>query len=1020
MKMQQPFKSILIFLIVFFNKVSAQDFINPAIISFEDSINQNWSTPSPSSISTSTAHYKHGKQSLQWNYDQNSELIIDQNINFKPFDPNAEDKSIPTFCVWVYNETPKDEKIKFQFLTDNQVNCEFEFGINFKGWRAAWVAFERDMQGQPETTMNKMKILSPVTNTGTLFFDHIMLCTPADSRWNTPDYQVPFVNANTKNHWLILYKSSLNKPSEKLEALSQKQIKGIQTINKRYSKEVIKKQKVNENLLIKLKNAYNKYEIARQDDQVSGKVMWFCRFSEIYKPYTKNFKDYFDKKGKGLAAYTKLMHEIASAYNQTDNADYKTELEELFFNMSDHLIDQGWAEGSANGTLHHLGYSMRTYYAAYFLMRESLIRTKRADQAQKAMEWYSGVKEVFAPIHEKGMSIDAFNTSVMGRLASILMLEDSPEKARYLKAYVKWLDNGLAYAPGVKDSFKVDGSVFHHANNYPAYANGGYDGATKMLYFFSRTPFHISEEGHQILKESLLKTRLFCNKETWPTSMSGRHPNGKGKLSAQHYMFMALSGTPDGKDNVDAEMAAAYLRLMEGKKTTGAVNKLQKQGYKAETDPNGNWTMNYAALGIHRRANWSATAQGHSRYLWAAEHYIGANYYGRYMKHGQLQIISGVEKPSVFTSGFNVNGWDWGRFAGTTAIHLPIEKLRANILNVDLVTGYEEMLISDEAFAGAISLEGKNGAWAMKLHEHDKYNGSHRASKSVFFFDNRIICLGSDIENTNSDYETETTLFQNYLNEASESISFNKDEIIQFPFYKASQGKKATLLTDNVGNSFYIPAAYTVEVGKQLQHSKDQKKETPNQGNFAAAVIKHGKAPHGADYEYAILVQSNHNELVQFAKQMSKKKKAAYTVLQKDSKAHIVRDHATKTSAFALFEANADVKLSGLNSVSAPALVMIKDKEHSKIMSLCDPDLHLYEGEADVVMENGKRKERSVYSRDWTANESKESTIWVSLKGEWTLEANAYCKLISNNENETILEFKCQHGLSREVELIAQ
>ena len=1020
MNMQQPFKLILIFLIVFFNKVSAQDFINPVIISFEDSIHQYWSTPSPSSLSTSTAHYKHGKQSLQWKYEQKSELIIDQNINFKPFDPNAKDKSIPTFCVWVYNETPKDEKIKFQFLTDNQVNCEFEFGINFKGWRAAWVAFERDMQGKPLSSMNKMKILAPENNSGTLFFDHIMLCTPADSRWNTPDYQVPFVNAKTKNHWLILYKSSLNKPSEKLNPLTQKQIKGIQTINKRYNKEVIKKLRVNEKLLAKLKKAYSKYEINRTGDQISGKVMWFCRFSEIYKPYHKDGKKFFDKRGKGFSQYTKLMYEIASAYNQTENTEYKKELEELFFNMSDHLIDQGWAEGSANGTLHHLGYSMRTYYSAYFLMRESLIRTERAEQAQKAMEWYSGLKEVFAPIHEKGMSIDAFNTSVMGRLASILMLEDSPEKVRYLKAYINWIDNGQAYAPGVKDSFKVDGSVFHHANNYPAYANGGYNGATLMVYFFNQTPFRISEEGHYNLKQSLLKTRLFCNKETWPTSMSGRHPNGKGKLSAKHYQFMALSGTPDGKNKIDAEMAAAYLRLMEGKKATRTVKKLQKKGFKAEVDPNGNWTMNYAALGIHRRGNWSATAQGHSRYLWAAEHYIGANYYGRYMKHGQVQIISGGEKPSVFTSGFNVNGWDWGRFAGTTAIHLPIEQVRANILNVDQVTGYEEMLISDEAFAGAISLEGRNGAWAMKLHEHDKYNGSHRATKSVFFFDNRIICLGSDIENTNTEYETETTLFQNYLNEESDHIVFNKDEISQFPFNKVRQAKKATLLTDNVGNSFYIPAGYAVEVGKQLQHSKDQKKETPNKGNFATAVIKHGKSPKAASYEYAILVQSTHNELVQFAKQMNKKNKAAYTVLQKDKQAHIVWDHATETTAFALFEANSKLNQSGLNSVSAPALVMIKDKGNSKVMSLCDPDLHLYEGEADVVMENGKRKERSVYSRDWTSNESKVSKIQVSLKGEWSIKSNEYCQLISSDANETVLEFTCQHGLTREVELITK
>ncbi|WP_321317514.1 chondroitinase family polysaccharide lyase [Labilibaculum sp.] len=1017
MKNKYPF-SFLIVLILCFQRISAQDLFIPQILSFEEtSVSQNWSCDSNSEIGISRQHYKHGKQSMRWDWNKNSALVFKGDINFKAFDPNSENKSIPTFCFWVYNETPKNENIKIQFGKDGNTNCWFEFGLNFKGWRAAWVAFERDMQGTPAEGMNRMSISAPENASGSLFFDHIMLCTPADSRWNTPDYQVPFVNAQTENHWLILYKSSLNKPIEKLESLTEQQTEGIQTINRRYSKEVIKKQNVNEKRIAELKKAYDEYQIVRSDDQISGKVMWFCRFSEIYEPYTKEWKNYFVKYEKDLANYTNVMYNIACAYQQTENTEYKNELEELFFNMSDHLIDQGWAEGSANGTLHHLGYSMRTYYSAYFLMRESLIRTQRAEQAQKAMEWYSGAKEVFAPMHEKGMSIDAFNTSVMGRLASILMLEDSPEKVRYLNAYVKWIDNGLAYAPGLKDSFKVDGSVFHHANNYPAYANGGFDGATLMVYFFSQTPFSISEQGHANLKQSLLKTRLFCNKETWPLSMSGRHPNGKGKLSAKHYERMALSGSPDGKDKTDAEMAAVYLRLQQGKKADSSAKRFKAEGFEAENDPNGNWTMNYAALGIHRRSNWSATVQGHSRYLWAAEHYIGANYYGRYLKHGQLQIISGENKPSVFTSGFNANGWDWGRFAGTTAIHLPIEQLRANILNVDQVSGYEEMLISDEAFAGAISMEGQNGAWAMKLHEHDKYNGSHRATKSVFFFDNRIICLGSNIENTNADYNTETTLFQNYLNQESENILFNNLVITEFPFSTTSQGKKASLLTDNVGNSFYIPAAYRVEVSKQQQFSKDQKKETPNQGNFATAVINHGKAPQAASYEYAILVQSSHNELVQFARQMNKKKTAAYTVLQQDKKAHIVRDNASKTTAFALFEANTDINQAGLTSVNAPALVMIKDKKNSKVMSLCDPDLHLYEGSADIVLENGKRKERSIYSRDWIYNESKVSKIQVKLKGEWTLEANDYCRLISSNENESLLEFTCQHGLTREVVL---
>lgn len=70
------------------------------------------------------------------------------------------------------------------------------------------------------------------------------------------------------------------------------------------------------------------------------------------------------------------------------------------------------------------------------------------------------------------------------------------------------------------------------------------------------------------------------------------------------------------------------------------------------------------------------------------------------------------------------------------------------------------MLYSDEAFAGGLSQERENGNFGMKLHEHDKYNGSHRARISYHFFGNTIVALGSDIENVNQDYPTETTVFQ--------------------------------------------------------------------------------------------------------------------------------------------------------------------------------------------------------------------------------------------------------------------
>lgn len=50
--------------------------------------------------------------------------------------------------------------------------------------------------------------------------------------------------------------------------------------------------------------------------------------------------------------------------------------------------------------------------------------------------------------------------------------------------------------------------------------------------------------------------------------------------------------------------------------------------------------MGYGCVSVQRRSNWAAVVRGHSRYLWAAEHYLGANLYGRYLAHGSMQILT--------------------------------------------------------------------------------------------------------------------------------------------------------------------------------------------------------------------------------------------------------------------------------------------------------------------------------------------------------------------------------------------
>ena len=58
-------------------------------------------------------------------------------------------------------------------------------------------------------------------------------------------------------------------------------------------------------------------------------------------------------------------------------------------------------------------------------------------------------------------------------------------------------------------------------------------------------------------------------------------------------------------------------------------------------------------------------------------------------------------------------------------------------------------------------------------------------------------------------------------------------------------------------------------------------------------------------------------------------------------------------------------------------------------IAVANPDLALYAGASDEVLdENGKRVERSIYGRDWVNNPAAETSVTFVLNGEWKLEAH--------------------------------
>ena len=563
--MKQPFTKFgvtTLFSLLCSAFLHAQVVTDERMFSFEEPQIPDCITATHSRLSVSDLHYKDGKHSLEWTFEPGGILELKKDLKFEKKDPTGKDLYLSAFIVWIYNEVPQDATIEFHFLKDGKKCTSFPFGINFSGWRAAWVCYERDMQGTPEEGMNELRIIAP-NSKGSLFIDHLITATKVDARQQTADLQVPFVNAGTTNHWLVVYQHSLLKPDIELTPVDDKQRAEMQLLEKRFRDMIYTKGKTTDKEVETIRKKYDFYQITYKNGQVSGVPIYMVRASEAYERIIPNWdKDMLTKMGVEMRAYFDLMKRIAVAYNNAENPVIREEMKKKFLAMYDHITDQGVAYGSCWGNIHHYGYSVRGLYLAYFLMKDVLRETGKLQEAERTLRWYAITNEVYPKPEVNGIDMDSFNTQTTGRIASILMMEDTPEKLQYLRSFSRWIDFGCRPALGLSGSFKVDGGAFHHRNSYPAYAVGGLDGATNMIYLFSRTEFAVSELAHETVRNVLLTMRFYCNKLNFPLSMSGRHPDGKGKLVPMHFAMMALAGSPDGKEEYDSGMASSYLRLI--------------------------------------------------------------------------------------------------------------------------------------------------------------------------------------------------------------------------------------------------------------------------------------------------------------------------------------------------------------------------------------------------------------------------------------------------------------------------
>ena len=303
------------------------------------------------------------------------------------------------------------------------------------------------------------------------------------------------------------------------------------------------------------------------------------------------------------------------------------------------------------------------------------------------------------------------------------------------------------------------------------------------------------------------------------------------------------------------------------------------------------------------------------------------------------------------------NGWDWTKVPGATTMSLTLAQTRLR----------KARNFSPLSSAGGVTYQGpeplSSGVFGMDFHQPD-YSFFERRhphpriklhfKKSVFFYQNVLVCLGSNIRIENGgSTKALTTLFQDKLVSGTSSIKVDgvrKNSLTPFaamtPF--SPSGRKGyTTLVDTKGNSYYIPSssASNLKVHVQTQNSKTSSGRASS-GTYATAWLEHS-APNGK-YEYAIHIKTP--SYIQSASYYwgLRQSNRFYKVLKQDDEAHVVKfetspernAYVSSFYAYVIFRDTSSLPSGLVAAVDKQCRIMAEENSRELYLSISYPDLN--------------------------------------------------------------------------------
>ena len=986
---------------------------------------RGWRTPSGTgNLELSSRHAKDGTHSLKWSWSRRAPLICQE------FRISVAEGSSAGMEGWIYCETPMPGSLRFclgQRASDKRGNAPayaFQVNLGFTGWRMFRIVFDSDARAKdqpPAGSVDRLEIWPPEeTVSGCVYLDAIEIASAISSQ-RTDDFQIP-EHGPGADPWHLFY--ARQKPCRPLpDTITEEDKQDFARIRERYFRWLLGPDLDRRKSL--LRRAYDDREAYIHRGWAAFRRLGVRRLPDG------------SPSGPGLFGHasgkTSFYHVFYDALLPLafDWALHKRqEAREAALLLFDYVHDQGWAEGSGLGSLWLNCLVFAPYCHAIALLRGELAATGRLDRAIRTAFWYQTFGKSFLRFDGDFVetNADALRSIVFTSLVMVLMLEDTPQKAQYMEGWRAWLHDALQISPRFAGVFKPDGLGFHHHGVYAgAYAPCAYEFCSLMAWLVHGTRFALSAEARGVLKQALLTQDVLTNAYDIPYAVMGRMPHPGLRLFSA-YAFLALASDPP-----DPDLSGIFMRLWKPGEprvrpllrmtldsrggqflclhTPGRLQILQEFAERrlpAGPPPNGFWVKPWGALAVQRRKNWLAAVKGWSQYVWDFEMHPRSwapkweeNVYGRYISYGTLQLLTSGKPVNPVDSGWNLErGWDWCRWPGATAPHLTLREI------YDPRTSWATRFFSAAEFAGGVSSRGRQGVFALKIHEHF-YDPTFLAFKTYFFFDDEIICLGSNIQSRDP-HRFGTTLFQCWMRERRMPIYLNGRMISEFPFRWSGRKGHSALLMDPYGNGYWVPDAGRIHLMRGPQQSRDAWNRGPTSGPFSTCWWDHGCAPrddgYGAErYHYVVLVQTKPSALERYAA------RPPYRVHLQNHQAHILEHFGRRTMAYAVFETDWEIPYGTLARTDTPVLVMIQEIGDVRIrLSLADPDLRL-----------PKRRNMGYLNHEAVAVPSRPSMVRLKLLGQWRLvgsEDGVSVKTMPA-EDRTLIETICRYGLTRELEL---